>query len=128
VDGPEECVGQFERCRLGDVEAVNEAVANQVEVAGNCGTRFASEGTQAGEHFCGVAAGCQDLAGPGVLGERPLQAHHLVGATGGHFCRAAHQAQQLGRRQARPFANVCEEVPGGEHGTRGEAHVLGDHG
>ena len=30
-------------------------------------------------------------------------------------------------RQARPVPNVCEEVPGREHGTGGEAHVLGDH-
>ena len=32
------------------------------------------------------------------------------------------------QRQARPVPNVCEEVPGWDHGTGGEAHVLGDHG
>ena len=64
----------------------------------------------------------------GVLRERLLQALHLVGATRGHHRRTAHQAQQLGRRQARPVPNVCEEVPGRDHGTCGEAHVLGDHG
>ena len=128
ADGLEECVRQFERRRLSDVEAVNEAVANQIEVAGDRRACFASKGTQPREHLCGVAAGCEDLAGRGVLGERPLQALHLVGATRGHLCRTAHQAQQLGRRQARPVPNVCEEVPGWEHGAGGEAHVLGDHG
>src|SRR5215471_14110319 len=43
-----------------------------------------------------VAAGCKDLAGRRVLSERPLQALHLAGATCGHDCRTAHQAQQLG--------------------------------
>ena len=128
ADGPEECVRQFERRGLGDVEAVDEAVADQVEVAGDRRAGLAPEGTQAREHLRGVAAGCEDLAGRGVLGERPLQALHLVGATRGHHCRTAHQAQQLGRRQARPVPNVGEEVPGGDHGAGGEAHVLGDHG
>ena len=128
ADGPEECVRQFERRRLGDVEAVDEAVADQVEVAGDRRAGFAPEGTQAREHLCGVAVGREDLAGRGVLGERRPQAIHLVGATRGHHGRTAHQAQQLGRRQARPVPDVCEEVPGREHGTGGEVHVLGDHG
>ena len=128
ADGPEECVRQFERRGLGDVEAVDEAVADQVEVAGDRRACFAPEGTQAREHLCGVAVGCEHLAGRGVLGERPLQALHLVGATRGHLCRTAHQAQQLGRRQARPVPNVGEEVPDWDHGATGEAHVLGDHG
>jgi hypothetical protein len=128
ADGPEECVRQFERRGLGDVEAVDEAVADQVEVAGDGRACFAPEGTQAREHLCRVTVGCEDLAGSGVLGERPLQALHLVGATRGHRCRTAHQAQQLGRRQARPVPNLCEEVPGWDDGTAGEAHVLGDHG
>jgi hypothetical protein len=42
-DGPEECVRQFERRGLGDVEAVDEAVADQVEVAGDRGACFALE-------------------------------------------------------------------------------------
>ncbi len=85
ADGPEECVRQFERRGLGDVEAVDEAVADQVEVAGDRRACFAAEGTQAREHLRGVAVGCEDLAGSGVLGERPLQALHLVGATRGHL-------------------------------------------
>ena len=125
---PNECVGQFERCGLGDVEAVNEAVADQVEVAGDRRACFAPEGTQAREHLRGVAVGCENLARCRVLGERPLQALHLVRATRRHHCRTAHQAQQVGRRQARPVPNVCEEVPGREQGTGGEPHVLGEHG
>ena len=80
------------------------------------------------EHLRGVAVRFEDIAGRGVLGERPLQVLHLVGATCGHHRRTAHQSQQLGRRQARPVPNVREEVPGREQGTGGEAHVLGDHG
>src|SRR5439155_2357527 len=46
ADGPEECVRQFERRGLGDVEAVDEAVADQIEVAGDGRACFAAEGTQ----------------------------------------------------------------------------------
>src|SRR6266566_884553 len=35
ADGLKECVRQFERRGLGDVEAVNETVADQVKVAGD---------------------------------------------------------------------------------------------
>jgi hypothetical protein len=35
TDGPEERVRQFERRGLGDVEAVDEAVADQIEIAGD---------------------------------------------------------------------------------------------
>jgi len=38
---------EFECRGLGDVEAVNEAVADQVEVAGDCRACFAPQGTQA---------------------------------------------------------------------------------
>ncbi len=102
-------------------------MTDQVEVAGNRRAGFAPQGTHAGEHVCGVAARREDLAGRRVLGERPLQPLHLVGVPRRHRCRAAHQAQQLGRRQARPLANVGEEIPGWEQGTGGEAHVLGEH-
>src|SRR5262249_15179834 len=47
ADGSEQCVGQFERCWLGNVEAVDEAVANQVKVARERRAGFPSEGTQA---------------------------------------------------------------------------------
>ena len=82
---PKQRVRQFERRGLGDVEAIDEAVADQVEVAGDRRARFAAEGTQARQHLRGVAGGCEGLAGSRVAGERPLQALHLVGATRGHF-------------------------------------------
>ena len=47
ADSPEKRVRQFERRRLGNVEAVDEAVADQIEIAGDGRTCFAAEGTQA---------------------------------------------------------------------------------
>ena len=114
AQGPNECVGQFERRGFGDVEAVDEAVADQVKVIGDRCACFAPEGTEAREHLRGVAVGSEDLAGRSVFSESPFQALHLAGATCGHICRTAHQAQQLRRRQARPVTNVREEVPRGE--------------
>ncbi|MEJ2376968.1 MAG: hypothetical protein P8Y71_16655 [Pseudolabrys sp.] len=35
ADGPEQRVGQFERRWLGDVESVDEAIANQIEIVGD---------------------------------------------------------------------------------------------
>src|SRR5438876_12186942 len=51
ADCPNECVRQFERRGLGDVEAVDEAVANKVEVAGDRRACFAQEGSQAREQL-----------------------------------------------------------------------------
>ncbi len=128
ADGPEECVRQFERRGLADVEAVNEPVADQVEVARDRRAGFAPQRSQAREHLCGVIAGCERLAGRRVPGERRFQPLQLGGAPRGHLCRAARQVQQFGGRQARPVPSVGEEVPDGNHGTPREAHVLGDHG
>ena len=55
------------------------------------------------------------------------QRFQLVGAAGRHRRRAAHEAEQLGGRDARPFADVGEEVAGRDHRAGGVAHVLRDH-
>jgi phosphoenolpyruvate synthase/pyruvate phosphate dikinase len=93
TDCPEECVWQFDRRGLGDVKAVDEAVADQIEVAGDSLACFAAKGTQARKHLRGIAVRFEDLAGRGVLAERFLQALHLVGATCGYYRRTAHQSQ-----------------------------------
>src|SRR5258706_12156085 len=103
-------------------------MSSRVEEAYVLRASYAASGTQAREPLCGVAVGCERLAGSRIPSERRLQALHLVGAARGNRRRAAHQAEQLGRGQARPFADVCEEVAYREHGAAGEAHVLRDHG
>ena len=49
-DRAEQRVGQLERGRLGDVEAVEQPVADEVEVAGHGRARVAVERAQRGEH------------------------------------------------------------------------------
>jgi hypothetical protein len=90
ADSSEKRVRQFERRGLGDVEAINETVADQIEIAGDGSACFAAKGTQAYEHLRGVAVRFEDLAGRSVLRERFLQALHLVGATRGYHRRTAH--------------------------------------
>src|SRR5258706_15250949 len=127
ADSSEECIRQFEGRGLGYVEAVDEAVADQIKVAGDSRACFAAVRTQPREYLRGVAVSFEDVPGRRVLGKRLLQSLHLVGPTRGHHGRTAHQSQQLGRWQARPVPNVCKEVSGRQHGTSGEAHVLCDH-
>ena len=124
---PKERVRQFERGGLGDVEAIDEAVADEIEVAGDGRASFAAEGTQAREHLRGLISDSRILRAEGSSANRFLQALHLVGATGGYRRRTAHQFRQLGWRQARPVPDVGEEIPGRQHGTGGKAHVLRDH-
>ena len=81
----EKCVRHFECRRLGDVEAIDEAIADQIEIGGNRRARFAGDGPQARQHQRGIPGGCKGHAGSRVAGERPLEALHLAGATRGHF-------------------------------------------
>ena len=64
---PEKRVRQLERRGLGDVEAIDEPVADQVEIAGDRRACFAAERAQAREHLRGVAVGFEELAGSGSL-------------------------------------------------------------
>ena len=128
ANSPEECVRHFKRRGFGDVEAIDEAVADQIEVAGDRRACLAAERAQARKHLRGVVTGSEDLAGLGIFGERRLQAHHLVRTTRRYLCRTAHQVQQIGVRQARPVPDMSEEIPGWKQCTGGEAHVLGEHG
>jgi hypothetical protein len=55
ADGPQQCVRYFDRRRLGDVEAIDQSVADQIEVAGNGRACFAGVGPQLRERPRGVA-------------------------------------------------------------------------
>ena len=54
--------GELERVRLGDVEAVQKPVADEVEVGARGGARVAREGAQQSEGLGGVALGLEHLA------------------------------------------------------------------
>src|SRR5439155_14185934 len=56
-------VRQFERSRLGDIETVDEAVADQIEIGGNGGPCFTAQRAQALDYLGGVARGIEELAG-----------------------------------------------------------------
>ena len=129
ADGPEECVRQFERRGLGDVEAVDEAVADQIEVAGDRRACFAAEGTQAARApVRGRRRMSRTLRAAGSLANAFFRRSISSEPPADTSAEPRIRPKQLGRRQARPVPDVGEEVPGREHGTGGEAHVLGDHG
>jgi hypothetical protein len=50
ADGPKKSVRHFERRGPGNVEAIDEAIADEVEVGADRCARFAGEGTQARQH------------------------------------------------------------------------------
>jgi hypothetical protein len=127
ADGPEKRVRQLERRGLDDVEAIDEAVTNQIQVAREGRTCLAIKGSQACEHLRGVALRFEHLNCSSAFGDRFHNAFHLVGATCRYCRRTAHESQQVRRRQSCPVPNVCQEIPDRQHRARSEAHVLGDH-
>ena len=124
---PEQRVGHLERRRLRDVEAVEEPVPDEVEVARHRRARVTGQRPQRVEHLGRVVVGREQLLRRRVLGERARELLELLGAARRHGRRAAHQREQLGRRRGGPRADVREEVADRQHRAGGEAHVLGDH-
>ncbi len=110
-DCPEQHVGQLERVGLRDVEPVEKPVSDQVEIRGHGRTGVAVERAQGFEHGAGVVIRREQLPSLRIRFERGDQLLELARRSCGCRRRAAHQAEQLGRRDIRP-------VP---------AHVLGDH-
>ena len=113
---------------LGDVEAVDEAVADQIEIAGDRRARFAAKRTQAREHLRGVAVGCEHRAAAGSWANARFRRSISSEPPADTSAEPRIRPSRSDVRQARPVADMGEEIPGGKHGAGGEAHVLGDHG
>ena len=72
-------VGDLERIAPGDVEAVEQPVADQVEVCGDGFTGFAVQSAQLLEDFRGIAVRLEQLLRGFVLADRGDQLLDLVG-------------------------------------------------
>ena len=115
------------RVGLGDVEPVQQAVSDQVEVPGHRLAGLAVERAQRGQHLAGVVVGREQLARLRIRLERGDQPRELGRGASRDGRRAAHQAEQLSRRHVRPVAHVRQEIPGRDDGRGRVAHVLRDH-
>ena len=124
-DRPQQRVGQLERAGLGDVEAVEQAVADQVEVPVDRGAGLARQRAELGEDVGGVAVGREERTASGssaiVLSRSSSSEPPADTGAEPRIIRGAR------RGQPRPVADVGEEVAGGDHRPGGEAHVLQDH-
>ena len=68
------------RCRATRAEqckALDGAVIDQIEVAGNCAPKFVSQGTQVASTCVGSASELEDLAAIGIAGQTPASALQL---------------------------------------------------
>jgi hypothetical protein len=119
-------VGKLEREGIRDVEAVEQPVPDQIEI-GRHRRADLRIGAQGFEHATRILVGFEKLPRPRALPHRRNQAMQLLGGAGRDGGRAAHQSQQLRRRDAGPVADVGQEVPRRHDGGGREAHVLVEH-
>ena len=127
ADGPQQRVGQLERVATGDVEAVEQPVADQVQVRRRRRAHLAVARAQRVEDAAGIGVGREQLLRGRVGRHRGPQPLELVGGARRDGRGAAQQAEQLGRREPGPVADVREEVARRDRRRGREAHVLEDH-
>ena len=127
LDRAHQRVRHRKRVGLGDVEPVQQAVSDQVEVPRHRLAGLAVERAQRGQHLAGVVVGREQLPRLRIGLERGDQPRELGRGARRDGRRAAHQAEQLGRRHVRPVAHVRQEIPGRDNGRGRVAHVLRDH-
>ncbi len=127
ANGAKQRVGQLEGVPTGDVEAVEQPVADQFEVLGERRTDFVGPGPELGEDLAGIAVGLQQRSGVVVGlegGEEPVQ---LEGGPRRHRRGAAHERQQIGGRDLGPGHQVGHQVADRDHRRGRVRHVLVDH-
>ena len=127
ADGSQEDVGQLERVVVGDVEPVQQPETGELEVVVQRPAGRGGLAPQALEQGSGVLVRVEGLARGRVGPVRRDQGRVLGRAAAGDQGRAAHQTEQLHRRQTGPLRCVDEEVARGDHRGAGERHVLPDH-
>ena len=94
-------VGQLERVAPGDVEAVEQPAADEVEVLRHRRADLAVERAQLGERLAGVAVGVEERASRRVVRDRGDEPFELAGRARRHRRRAAHHRERVGRRDRR---------------------------
>ena len=103
-------------------------MAHQIEIgAPSPGPVRPSSARRAAIAAAGSSVVATSFAGLGILLQRGDQLGQLMGRPGRNRRGAAHQAEQLGRRQPGPVADVGQEIAGGNDRGRRVAHVLGQH-
>ena len=127
ANGPQQRVRQLERVAPRDVEAVEEPVADEIEVRRRGRARLSLERAQRLEDAAGLVVRLEQPLGGRILRDRGPQPLELGGGARRHGRRAAQQAEQLGRRESGPVADVREEVSRRDRRRAREAHVLEDH-
>ena len=110
TNGAAQRVRQLEREGVRDVEAVEEPVPDEVEIRGHGDPGPAIERAQRIEHATGIVLRLEQLLRARILPDRGDQLPELRGRPRRHGRRAAHQAEQLGRWEAGPVADVGEKV------------------
>ena len=101
-DRAQQRVGQLERVAPGDVEAVEEAATDEVEVARHRGADLAVDRRAARRAPCsGSPSDSSERAGRRVGLDRGDQPTELAGGARRHRRRAAHHRQRIGRRGRR---------------------------
>ena len=127
TDGAQQSVGHLERVPPADVEAVEQAVAREVEVGAQRPAGVGVEVAQLVEHLARVAVGLEEVTRRGILAHGHDQALELGRPAAGDRSGAAQHAQQAVGRQPGPVADVGQQVADADHRRAGEAHVLIDH-
>ena len=113
ADRPQQHVGHLERVPARDVEAVEQPVADQVEVAVDACRPSSSRARSSVEDRGRVAVGLDQLRASGSDANAATSACELVGRARRHRRRAAHQPEQVGRRQAGPVLTWAMKSPVG---------------
>ncbi len=84
ADRPQQHVGQLERGGLGDVETVEKAVADEIEVGVHGLTGRAGERAQGSDDLPGIILGREKVLRGRVLPDRDDQRLELLGGTSGN--------------------------------------------
>ena len=127
-DRAQQRVGQLERVAPGDVEAVEQPAADEVEILRHRGADVAVERAQLGERLAGVAVGVEQRASRrcrSLIAAMSRSSSPDAPADTGAAPRIIASASAGATLGPRP--EVREQVADRQHRRPGEAHVLEDH-
>ncbi len=126
-NGAQKHVRQFDRPRFANIEAIEQAVADEIEISRGSGANRSFHRSKPVENLPGRVFQFDELARLRIGLHGANESCKFVGRSGRNRRRAAQQSKQVGWRQARPVADMRQEIAGRHHGRSGKAHVLADH-
>src|SRR5258708_2785493 len=115
ADRPEQYIGQLERVRVRNVETVDEAVPDEIEIRRGGGAGVTLERAQLLEHLPGLAVRLEHLLSRWIAGDRGPEPLELCGRSCRHRCGAAHEVEQFCRGKTGPVPDVREEIADRDH-------------